>query len=111
MVPVAISANGRTEYTYALLDTGANCDAIDMFLVKKLQMETITKVRTVSVFDRRITAPREYVSFEVGSLISATKLKINGAIATNVLTTTGDKPPTIEDIQAAKQSSMTGLSH
>jgi hypothetical protein len=50
IVSILATVGGRTVATYALLDTGANCDAIVPFLVKELGIQIRTEPRNLVVF-------------------------------------------------------------
>jgi hypothetical protein len=53
IVPILAMVGGRTVATYALLDTGANCDAIVPFLVRKLGIKIRTEPRNIVFFLRK----------------------------------------------------------
>ena len=101
IVPILVSAEGRTMETYALLDTGANCDAIVPFIVKKLDIRVKTEPRNlVSFGSRKVTlTPCDLVDFEVMSLDSKVGVSVRNALVNEILTTSRDRPPSNEDVE------------
>jgi hypothetical protein len=81
--------------TYAMIDSGgANCTGIVPELVRRLDMEVKLKMKTVTVLDRKTTAERELVSFEIASLDEEVCIKVKDALVSEILTTASDKPHT-----------------
>jgi hypothetical protein len=89
----------RPVSTYAMIDTGANCTGIVPELVRRLDMEVELKMKTVTVLDRKTTAERELVSFEIVSLDEDVYIKVKDALVSEILTTANDKPPTNGEVE------------
>ena len=89
IVPILATAEGRTVETYALLDTGANCDAIVPFLVKKLGIKVKTEPRNLVTFGSRKVALKacDLADFEVTSFNSKVGVSVRNALVSEILTT------------------------
>jgi hypothetical protein len=85
--------------TYAMIDSGANCTGIVPELVRRLNMEVESKIKTVTFLDRKTTAERELVSFEIVSLDENVCIKVKDALVSEVLTTANDKPSTNKEVE------------
>jgi urocanate hydratase len=72
IVPIIATIGNRSMETYALLDTGANCDAIVPFLVRELDIQIRTEPRNLVVFGGEKTALRmcDLADFNVSSFES-----------------------------------------
>jgi predicted SpoU family rRNA methylase len=58
IVLIIATVGNRLIETYALLDTGSNCDAIMPFLVRELDIQIRTEPRNMVVFGREKTTLR-----------------------------------------------------
>jgi hypothetical protein len=92
IVPIIATVKERTVATYALLDTGANCDAIAPFLVRKLDIQIRTKPRNLVVFGKK-TALRAcgLADLNVTSFDSDVYVSVKGALVSEILTTSNDR--------------------
>jgi hypothetical protein len=100
IVPILATVGERTVTTYALLDTGANCDAIVPSLVKELGIEIRTEPRNIVVFgEKSKLAACGLADFIVTSFDSDTCISVRGALVSEILTTSNDRPPQNEDIE------------
>jgi urocanate hydratase len=72
IVPIIVTVGNRLMETYALMDTGANCDAIMPFLVRELDIQIRTEPRNLVVFGGEKTALRmcDLADFTVASFVS-----------------------------------------
>jgi hypothetical protein len=88
IVPIIATVGERTIATYALLDTGANCDAIVSFLVEELGIEVRTEPRNLVVFgSKKITLKScDLADFKVTSFDSDVSISVKGALVSEILT-------------------------
>ena len=89
IVPIKVCYGSRNIETYALLDSGANCDAMLPSIAYKLGMNIKKRVRAVNTFGGRTVAERESVDCEVKSLTSDICVKVEEALVSDILTTSG----------------------
>jgi hypothetical protein len=101
IVPIIATVEGRTIATYALLDTGANCDAIIPFLVKELGIKVKTEPRNLVVFgSKKVTLKAcDLADFEITSFDSDLTISVKKALVSEILTTSNDRPPCNEDVE------------
>jgi hypothetical protein len=101
IVPIIATVGSRSIETYALLDTGANCDAIMPFLVRELDIQIRTEPRNLIVFGGERTALKmcDLADFEVSSFESEVSVSVRGALVSEILTTSNDRAPSNEDIE------------
>jgi hypothetical protein len=99
IVPIRVRVGERAVTTYAMIDSGANCRGIVPEIVRRLDMEVILKMKTVTVLDQKTTTERELVSFEIMSLDEEVCIKVDEALVSEILTTGNDKPPTNEEVE------------
>ena len=101
IVPIIATVGSRSIETYALLDTGANCDAIVPFLVRELDMQVRTGPRNLIVFGGEKTTLKmcDLADFEVSSFESKVSVSVRGALVSEILTTANDRAPSNEDIE------------
>jgi hypothetical protein len=62
-------------------------------------MDVEIKMKTVTVLDRKTTAERELVRFEIVSLDENVCIKVKDSLVSEVLTTANDKPPTNKEVK------------
>jgi hypothetical protein len=101
IVQIIATVGSRSIETYALLDTGANCDAIVPFLVRKLDIQIRTEPRNLVVFGGEKTALRmcDLADLNVLSFESEVSVSVKGALVSEILTTSNDIAPSNEDIE------------
>jgi hypothetical protein len=58
VAPVILMVGNETVATYAMFDTGSNCDAIVPLLVRKLNMKPEMKPKTVITFGRVVSTAK-----------------------------------------------------
>jgi hypothetical protein len=82
IVPILATVGERTIATYALLDTGANCDAIVAFLVEELGIQVRTETRNLVVFGNKKTTLKAYglADFKVTSFDSDVSISVKGTL-------------------------------
>ena len=99
IVPVVIHSNGASLRTYALLDSGATGTAVSTKIADKLNMPTYFDHVTVSSFGCKDTQYRKLTNLTVEPLDNTFRLDINRALVGEILTTEGDSPPNMLDIE------------
>ena len=79
-MPVLVSAGQATVPTYALLDSGATCNAITESLTLQIEAPVETTRVKLATFSEETTTERPIASFKVTDLNRTTEMKIENAL-------------------------------
>ena len=99
VAPVVIRYGDKTLVTYALLDTGSDRCAVLPSIAERLDMKIVTSPMVLMVFDKRMVADRDQVSFSVESLDGDCLVKVNKALLCDTFATKNDRAPCNHDIE------------
>ena len=99
-MPVRVKWGDRSTTTYALLDSGATCEAILDEVAYEIDAEIESRPCNLSTFNSKIYNPdTEFAKFTVEPLDGSFSIDVNKALVGNILSAENERPLGQSDVK------------